>query len=266
MKKFLKYKYFRRAKSFVRYSRRVLNFNRPKFRRIKNSLRRNSKFQKRSLRNRLYIKNYKNRTLFKLERKVQSFWKYKIKVKDFKQHKVIDTHPISIKINKYIRLKKRYKIKVKLNLVYKLTFGKSLKRTYLPNRDLVRWKFLQKKFFKNYYSVSYILPKLNFYRSFLQVNQKVRYNSISLNDSKVKNNRSDNLFLGDIFELKDTHIQLKRNRRRFINRASLLPFVELDGYSQNFIVCKSFSSLSRSDAILINPGSKGLVRVNFLKR
>lgn len=266
MKKFLKYKYFRRAKSFIRYSNRVLKFNRPKFRRIKKALRRNYKFQKRSLRSRLYIKNYKNRGILKLERRVENFWRYKIKVKDFKQHKVVDAYPISVKINKYIRLKKRHKTKVKLNLVYKLTFGKTLKRGYLPNRDLVRWKFLQKKFFKSYYSISYVLPKLNFYRSFLQVNQRIRYSSILLNGSKIKNSRCDNLVLGDIFELKDNNIQLKRNRRRFINRTSLLPFIELDGYSQNFVVCKDFSSLSRSDAILINPGSKGLLRVNFLKR
>lgn len=265
MKKFLKYKYFRRAKSFVRYNRRILRFNRPKFRRIKNVLRR-SKFKRRFLKNLIYIKKFKNKSLLKQEQNAQRFWRYKIKLKAEKQYKFIDSYPISVKINKYIRLKKKHKTKVKLNLVYKLTFGKTLKRKSVENFNLVRWQFLQKKFFKNYYSISYILPSLDFYRSFLQVNQKIRYSNVFLNNSKVQNNRSNNLVLGDIFEVKDTKIKLKRNKNRFISRASLLSFLELDIYSQSFIVCKNFSNLSRSDAILLNPGSKGLVRVNFLKR
>lgn len=266
MKKFLKYKYLKRAKSFNRYNKRILNFKRPKYRKLIHPINKGFKFTKRSIIRKLSLlkkekfpKKFSNLFLEKI------FNKFNFKVKSLDVNKVIDSFPISVKTNKYTKVKKSFKKKVKLNLVYKLTFGKTLKRKYDKISNVSRWEFLQKKFFKNYYSIAYILPKYNYYRSLREAKQQISYSNIFLNGSKVTNFRSQNLKQGDIFEVKKTRVFLKKNRNRFLNRGSLFPFLEIDNYSQNFAVCKDLSELSRSDGILINPGSKGLVSVNFLK-
>lgn len=268
MKKFLKYKYLKRAKSFVRYNKRIFKFNRPKYRKFVFPIKKDHKFKKNSVVRQLNLVNkskFPKRISKKyLNKKVLRKLRFKVFSEEF--NKTIDPFPISVKINKYVRMKKNYKKKVKLNLVYKLTFGKTLKRKLTKTSNISRWEFLQKKFFKNYFNIAYILPKYNYYRSLRQTKQKISYGNIVLNGSKANNFRSQKLRQGDIFEVKNKKLRLWRIRAGFSKRASLFPFLEVDNYSQSFAVCKDLSKISRSDGILINPGSKGLVAVNFLKR
>lgn len=382
----LKYKIFKKANRFNKYNKRVLKLKRPGYKFVLGPLRGRYKFKKKKLISEIkYQKNFKPKAeQFRKKRRLQKFFKvqptsYLIRHSFNQSFKIIDSFPISVKSsairnNPHDKWKKNTKTKNKLELIYRTTFGKKLKRNFISSRYLLRWNLLQKNYFSSYYSISSILPKLNFFKTFSEIKHKLLFNKkgkILLNsDQKIKYSRAENLKIGDLIEVKgnlktgydvtpnkprdlkyhifrfgkeslntekikrindkemeqlkminkkgvkkkdlkkrelnqlkekfnekdlkkyfkklneknkkfsskqlklletivnkkNTGIYTKKIKQNFISRSSAFSFIEYDNYAEQFIICKDLKNVSRSDAIFMNPSSKKLVSVNFLKK
>lgn len=176
--------------------------------------------------------------------------------------KRLNSFSIRIRPKVLRRFKNKHKKKVKLDRAFRMLFRKPHIRT--EGKVSNRWDFVLKKFYKNYYNLSFVLSTLSFFKSVAEVNQNINYRCLTVNQLYPKN--ITNLSKGDIVEYSKRIISLEDIEEGKKHRSYFYPFIEIEDYTQTMSVVKNVNELSKEDAFLMNIASTRFTDINYLRR
>lgn len=176
--------------------------------------------------------------------------------------KRLNSFPIRIRPKVLRRFKNKHKKKVKLDRAYRMLFRNPHIRT--KGKVSNRWDFVLKKFYKNYYNLSFVLSTLSFFKSAAEVNQNINYRHLTVNQLYPKN--ITNLSEGDIVEYSTKIISVEDIEEGKKHRSYFYPFIEIEDYTQTMSVIKNVNELSKEDAFLMNIASTRFTDINYLRR
>ena len=106
---------------------------------------------------------------------------------------------------------------------------------------------------KPIYRVDMLLSRLHLFYSPYQTRQFIKYGIILVNDKKVDTNYI--LKKGDVisFDSKkiQKHLKFKEISNNFLNNSAVYSFIELDLYTNNFVILKDINELTQADLNLL---------------
>lgn len=218
MRKLHKYKIYQKINLVSKFPVRILKFKRPKWAKIKDR----------------FLKRTKPKLKFKLGRKL------------------VDITYSRTNFGVWDKVGQAYKNKLRGYSFLAGLFDNSINLKRLKNQSkslTLRKDLYSKIYFENYYR-SYTLAWLaNFSSSPFESRQQLSSKLLRINDKKV----SPSTFLkcGDIVSILDSKINIEQVAKRFNQTSTILSHTEIDYYSQNIVIIKDLSSLSKEDFLLL---------------
>lgn len=216
MRKINKYKIYKKIDLISRFPLRILKFKRPKWSILKMRFKKKTRSRRYRLGKRLIditcIKKY-----FKFWHKLKYSYKNSLKTYSFLSGLFDNSHSKRI-LKKSVELKYRKEIYSKI-------------------------------FFENYYKPCTLTWLANLLSSSFNARQKISAKTLLVNNKVASSSRF--LVKGDILNLCDKSIKIKKLLRKINKQYSILTHVEIDYYSQQLIVLKDISSLSKADYSLL---------------
>lgn len=153
---------------------------------------------------------------------------------------------VNINIKNWERINQTFKNSLLLKISCTEKFGQALKsnttlKKYSTNIDL-----LYNLFIKNHYRLDIIIWRLNLSQSVFESRDLIKRGLVTVNERPIK---VFNLCLnkGDIINIDN----LKTNSIYNYKKDIILPFVEVDLYSNNFIITKGSYELSNPDIMCL---------------
>jgi ribosomal protein S4 len=149
------------------------------------------------------------------------------------------------------RVKKHHKLLVVNRNVLDCIFDGSVRLDKIFSKKNTNKKKIINCFLKLYFRVDILLNHLNFFSTSYQAREFINNNNVTVNKKFVRSNYF--LKRGDIVEFDKVYLKttsFKTILKKFSGDVRLNTFLEVDYYTQSFLVLKDFNSFSKDDLSL----------------
>jgi len=206
----------------------------------------------------LRVLNFKTTKWKKVQEQYKkAFWKKKI---------FVNTLLVKLSYKKWEKLNNHYRDGNRLKNSVVNLFDKSFSSSYFKKvlrSSSFSWKMSEMYLYiliKPEFRIDILLWKLNFFSSSYKARQAINENRVSVNDKHIYSNYY--LLKGDVISFTnkfDTKfLNVAQNRNKNLNTSIILPFVEVDYYSNTVVVVKSLDDLTMDDFYLLIRSSYNL--------
>jgi len=247
--------------STIKLSKRLFDFKRPKWFRIKKKL----SFLKQKVEKTINLYTFSKKSkqkkynTFNIKKQIE-------RKKSFFSYLDLTKKAISTSYRGMPKLAKFHKNKLQIKKYFQSLFDNSI-HFRSENNTNSKIQFFSKSFVKPFFRIDLLLWYLNYFSTSYQAIQQIHNHVVLVNEKKIGSNffvkKGDVISFSDKMLFKTKNFILINQNKYFINHV-FFTFLEIDYYSNIIVIIKDFNELSAEDLTLLI--EKSISYQNLLKK